>query len=147
MSRYWFERAAKNDLLRINGPLGTFFLRDVDGFDLVFLATGTGIAPVKAMLEALAQPGCSFRPNSITVLWGARTAGDLYWDPRVSGCSLQYVPVLSRSAAGWTGACGYVQDVLLKERAQYRADDRIRVRLGCDDPQREDGIEHSRIAA
>jgi CDP-4-dehydro-6-deoxyglucose reductase len=114
MSRYWFEHAAKNDLLRINGPLGTFFLRDVDGFDLVFLATGTGIAPVKAMLEALAQPGCLFRPSSITVLWGGRSAGDLYWDPRLTGCSLQYVPVLSRSAEGWTGACGYVQDVLLK---------------------------------
>ena len=53
MSRYWFEQAKPNDLLRLNGPLGTFFLRGVEQLDLVFLATGTGIAPVKAMLEGL----------------------------------------------------------------------------------------------
>lgn len=53
MSDYWFKQAKANDLLRLNGPLGTFFLRSLDQIHLVFLATGTGIAPVKAMLESL----------------------------------------------------------------------------------------------
>ena len=55
MSDYWFKQAKANDLLRFNGPLSTFFLRELDQLHLVFLATGTGIAPVKAMLESLAN--------------------------------------------------------------------------------------------
>lgn len=53
MSRYWFREAAINDLLRINGPLGTFFVRESKDIDLFFLATGTGFAPVKAILTGL----------------------------------------------------------------------------------------------
>ncbi|WP_447415019.1 FAD-binding oxidoreductase, partial [Clostridium perfringens] len=51
LSGYWFERAKPNDLIRIEGPFGTFFLRDDGPTNIVFLATGTGIAPVKALLE------------------------------------------------------------------------------------------------
>ncbi|NDE46822.1 MAG: CDP-6-deoxy-delta-3,4-glucoseen reductase, partial [Betaproteobacteria bacterium] len=49
MSRYWFDTAKTDDLLRLHGPLGTFFLRESMGLDLIFLATGTGIAPIKAL--------------------------------------------------------------------------------------------------
>ena len=52
MSNYWFNQAKENDLLRLEGPKGTFFLRD-NHQDLVFLATGTGIAPINSMLTAL----------------------------------------------------------------------------------------------
>ena len=55
MSEYWFGQACTNDLLRLHGPLGTFFVRETEGMHLVFLATGTGIAPVKAMLEPWAM--------------------------------------------------------------------------------------------
>ena len=115
MSEYWFERAKPNDLLRINGPLGTFFLRDVADLDLVFLATGTGIAPVKSMLEGLAGCATSEAPRSITVYWGGRTSADLYWDPRCMALGQRYVPVLSRAAEGWTGARGHVQDVFMAD--------------------------------
>ena len=70
MSDYWFGAAKLNDLLRLHGPLGTFCLRDVAGADLVFLATGTGIAPVKAMLEGLDMQAAA--PRSVTVYWGGR---------------------------------------------------------------------------
>ena len=53
MSEYWFEKAKINDLLRIRGPLGTFCLRDIRGKHVILLATGTGIAPIKAILEHL----------------------------------------------------------------------------------------------
>ncbi len=56
MSARLFDEARVGDLLRLEGPLGTFFLRDTTGLDLVFLATGTGVAPVKAMLSQLARP-------------------------------------------------------------------------------------------
>lgn len=113
MSDYWFKRAKTNDLLRFNGPLGTFFLRGLDQLHLVFLATGTGIAPVKAMLESLAKTAPEQAPRSITVFWGGRTAEDLYFDPQAIPVGHRFVPVLSRAAEGWTGVSGYVQNALL----------------------------------
>ncbi|MBS0448194.1 MAG: 2Fe-2S iron-sulfur cluster binding domain-containing protein [Proteobacteria bacterium] len=111
-SRYWFDAAKAGDLLRLEGPLGTFFLRDAAGLDLVFLATGTGIAPVKAMLEDLAARPADAQPRSVRLLWGGRVRGDLYWQPQHPG--LAYTPVLSRADAAWDGARGHVQDVLLQ---------------------------------
>jgi CDP-4-dehydro-6-deoxyglucose reductase len=113
MSRYWFEKAKKDDLLRINGPLGTFFLRDIVGKDLVFLATGTGIAPIKAILEALNNKPNNERPDSVTVYWGGRTPNDLYWDLSECQYPVRYEPVLSRPLTSWLGAVGYVQDAFL----------------------------------
>jgi CDP-4-dehydro-6-deoxyglucose reductase len=113
MSDYWFKQAKANDLLRFNGPLGTFFLRSLDQIHLVFLATGTGIAPVKAMLESLANTAPEQAPQSVTVFWGGRTAEDLYIDPQAIPAGHRFVPVLSRAAEGWTGASGYVQNALL----------------------------------
>ncbi|MXR37646.1 FAD-binding oxidoreductase [Craterilacuibacter sinensis] len=117
MSDYWFNQAKENDLLRLNGPLGTFFLRETSGQDLVFLATGTGIAPVKAMLEALAALPQDQQPASVTVLWGGRTPADIYIDlPSLPG-HYQFVPVLSRADEDWAGAKGYVHEVLLQRAA------------------------------
>jgi CDP-4-dehydro-6-deoxyglucose reductase len=112
MSRYWFEQAKLNDLLRLRGPLGSFCLRDVAGVDLILLATGTGMAPIKAMLERLDQ-GPGLNQNSVHVFWGGRTQADLYWC--VAGVEERYVytPVLSRAGAEWTGARGYVQQAVL----------------------------------
>ena len=112
MSRYWFDEARANDLLRFEGPLGTFYLRECAGQDLVFLATGTGIAPILGMLGELGQRPADRQPRSVTLLWGGRTPQDLYLQPELPG--LSYVPVLSRAGAGWHGARGHVQDALLQ---------------------------------
>lgn len=110
MSDYWFNAARVNDLLRLDGPLGTFFLRHVAGLDLVFLATGTGIAPVKAMLEGLARSPAEQSPRSVAVYWGARARADLYWNVEAeSEPHVRYVPVLSRASDDWRGARGHVQ--------------------------------------
>lgn len=120
MSRYWFQQAKVNDLLRLRGPLGTFFLRGQAGKDLVLLATGTGIAPVKAILEGLSGQQANAQPRSLTVYWGGRHREDLYWQPpEMPG--LQFVPVLSRACADWTGQRGHVQDAMLRDHA-YLAD-------------------------
>lgn len=119
MSRYWFDEAKPGDLLRLEGPLGTFFLRSSDKSQLVFLATGTGIAPVRAMLEQLAANPASNTYKQIHIYWGGRTEADLYWKPDYSALSLRFNPVLSRSPGS---ACskGYVQDVALFEGIDFK---------------------------
>ncbi len=117
MSRYWFESAQPNDLLRLHGPLGTFVLRKPAGRDLVFLATGTGIAPIKAMLESMSDWPADCLPRSVHVLWGGRRRQDIYCDVTTpDGLPAAVTPVLSRQAADWNGALGYVQDIYLQSR-------------------------------
>ncbi len=113
MSSYWFTQAKVDDLLRLNGPLGTFFLRETANIDLVFLATGTGIAPIKAMIESIRHLSPELRPKSTTVIWGGRRAEDIYFDIQGTMSVDCFVPVLSRASADWTGANGYVQQALL----------------------------------
>lgn len=116
MSRFWFEQAKPNDLLRLNGPLGTFFLREVAGRDLIFLATGTGIAPVKAMLESMCSIPQELKPSSISVYWGGRKPEDIYWNLGSIDIPLIFVSVLSRADSAWQGRRGHVQDVLLADQ-------------------------------
>jgi CDP-4-dehydro-6-deoxyglucose reductase len=115
MSRYWFDNAKPNDLLRLEGPLGTFCLRDKEASTIVFLATGTGIAPVKAMLEQLqGSLGLAVGKN-ILIYWGGRTQEDIYWAPRLEGLTATFIPVLSRATADWQGRRGYVQNAMLDD--------------------------------
>jgi CDP-4-dehydro-6-deoxyglucose reductase len=120
MSQYWFEQSAVNDLLRLHGPQGTFFLRKIAQRDLIFLATGTGIAPVKAMLEILPSFPADQQPQSITVIWGSRHKHDLYFDVASLPGIKKYIPVLSRAEAIWQGERGYVQDALLRHISDLR---------------------------
>lgn len=114
MSEYWFEHAKVNDLLRLKGPLGTFFLRQVAGTDLIFLATGTGIAPVKSILESMKDMPDEEKPRSVSVYWGGRTPGDIYWEATDIFGMTRFIPVLSRKHDGWKGNYGYVQNTLLE---------------------------------
>jgi CDP-4-dehydro-6-deoxyglucose reductase, E3 len=108
MSRYWFDEAEVGDLLRVHGPKGTFFLREPRLARLIFLATGTGIAPVQAMLTSLASQ-IKAPPPRVTVLWGNRLEQDLVADPGRWFPGIEYIPVLSRPADGWNGARGHIQ--------------------------------------
>lgn len=113
MSHFWFSQAKVNDLLRLHGPLGTFFLRDVSQLHLILMATGTGIAPIKSILETLPKLSADRQPKSVTVLWGGRNRQDLYMDLEWRVSKHHFIPVLSRGGAEWTGQRGYVQDALL----------------------------------
>lgn len=121
MSDYLFSAAKPDDLLRLTGPLGTFFLRDVTDKDVVFLATGTGIAPVQIMLKAIGALGKGHLPRSVSVYWGGRQPEDLYMPLESQGLSnWRFVPVLSRAdGATWAGATGHVQNQLLKDRSNF----------------------------
>lgn len=120
LSRYWFGESKVNDLLRLEGPLGTFGLRNLNATNIVFLATGTGIAPVKAMLEKLAVAPEILIHKKIYVYWGGRTAADIYWRPDFDCLQLEFIPVLSRADAAWVGRRGYVQQKLLEDRLDLK---------------------------
>jgi CDP-4-dehydro-6-deoxyglucose reductase len=98
------------DTLEVEYPHGSFFLHPEDDRPLLMVATGTGLAPIKAMLESLMDnPECP----PVSLYWGTRTADDLYlhddiqhWDRRL--CDFRYVPVLSRADDAWLGRRGHV---------------------------------------
>lgn len=121
LSAYWFERAKPGDLLRIEGPFGTFFLREDGPTDILFLATGTGIAPVKALLEELGSDPEQAARHRLRVFWGNREAESFCWDPAGLGLDVGFDRLLSGADADWNGARGYVQDAAIHQG--FDADD------------------------
>jgi CDP-4-dehydro-6-deoxyglucose reductase len=117
MSNYWFEEAKENDLLRIEGPIGSFFLRESEVENIIFLATGTGVAPVKAILESITESPNKLSNKKIWIIFGARNESDIFWQPNELNevSNLNYIPVLSRASEDWKGEKGYVQDILIKQ--------------------------------
>ncbi|MBM0653098.1 2Fe-2S iron-sulfur cluster binding domain-containing protein [Capnocytophaga genosp. AHN8471] len=114
-SQYWFNEAKPNDLLRMEGPLGTFFYRNNPNCEeIVLLATGTGIAPIKAILEQLQSTPELTTHKKIWLLWGGRKKEDLFWQPKTTLPNFTYIPVLSREEQ-WQGAKGYVQEIALQQ--------------------------------
>jgi len=116
MSEYFFKEAKINDLLRLEGPIGSFFLRDSSLKNIIFLATGTGIAPIKAILEGLEKSHQQYQNKNLWVFIGARYKNDLFWEPNSESLNINYIPVLSRQVNGWNGAKGYVQNIVLKQQ-------------------------------
>ncbi|WP_162344215.1 FAD-binding oxidoreductase [Cyclobacterium salsum] len=105
MSGYWFSQAKVNDLLRIEIANGTFFLRNHTEMEsLVFLATGTGIAPIQAILKSPQNQDRLKKFRKVILLWGMKYRSELFWNPNQE--NITFVPVLSRE--GKTKA--YVQD-------------------------------------
>ena len=116
MSEYFFKEAKLNDLLRLEGPIGTFFLRDSSFKNIVFLATGTGIAPIKSILEGLDKSHEQYQNKNFWVIVGARYQEDLFWKPNFKNLNIKYIPVLSRAENDWNGSQGYVQDIVLNQQ-------------------------------
>ena len=112
-SNYWFNEAKSNNLLRIEGPKGTFFLRD-KAKPLVFLATGTGIAPIISILDGLESDPDFNQTKSISLFWGNRVQQDFVWKPNFKKINVDFYPILSRKDDNWKGEIGYVQDVALR---------------------------------
>lgn len=113
MSEYWFNQAVVNDLLRIEGPKGTFYVRDMY-VPLVFLATGTGIAPIISILNRMDQEG--FRQDSfIKIYWGNRNPNEFVWEPSYKNIKVELICVLSRESECWNGDVGYIQNIALNQ--------------------------------
>lgn len=115
LSGFWFERAKPNDLIRIEGPLGTFFLREQGPTNILFLATGTGIAPVKALLEEIAADPARAAAHRIRVFWGNREAESFCWDPVGLGLDIGFHHLLSGTDPMWDRRRGYVQEAAVAD--------------------------------
>jgi CDP-4-dehydro-6-deoxyglucose reductase len=113
-----FGRMKERDILRFEGPLGTFFLREDSAKPIVFVASGTGFAPIKSIIEAAVKKGIT-RP--MTLYWGGRRPKDLYMNALAEGWaaqgSLKYVPVISEALPedSWTGRSGFVHRAVMED--------------------------------
>jgi CDP-4-dehydro-6-deoxyglucose reductase len=114
-----FGAMKEKEILRIEGPFGSFYLREDSAKPLVLLASGTGFAPLKALIEHMQFKGIT-RPA--TLYWGGRRPSDLYMDDWVKTKlsempKLRYVPVVSDALAedAWTGRTGFVHQAVLQD--------------------------------
>lgn len=113
-----FTRMKEKDILRFEGPRGTFFLRENSDKPIIFLASGTGFAPIKGMLEYAFHAGID-RP--MVLYWGVRVKADLYmaelaaqWQQRGN---FTFIPVLSEAppSDNWTGRTGFVHLAVMED--------------------------------
>lgn len=114
-----FQKMKERDILRFEGPLGTFFLREESPKPLVFVASGTGFAPIKAILEHMIHKGIT-RPS--VLYWGGRRPKDLYQHSLAESWAaahawLRYVPVISDALPedGWSGRTGFVHRAVMAD--------------------------------
>jgi len=115
-----FAKMKERDILRFEGPLGTFFLREDSAKPIVFVASGTGFAPIKSIIEAALEKGIG-RP--MTLYWGGRRPRDLYLNALAQGWAdagkLTYVPVISDALPedAWRGRTGFVHRAVMEDFA------------------------------
>ena len=114
-----FGAMKEKEILRIEGPYGSFFLREDSDKPIVMLASGTGFAPIKAILEHMLFKGIA-RP--VTLYWGGRRPADLYQSGWIESHlaampGLRYVPVVSNALPEdqWTGRTGFVHQAVLQD--------------------------------
>lgn len=114
-----FNAMKERDILRFNGPHGSFFLQEDSKKPIVLLAGGTGFAPIKAIVEHAIHQGIQ-RP--ISIYWGSRDRAGLYQDALARSWAeqhahIRYVPVLSEPTAAdaWEGRTGLVHEAVLAD--------------------------------
>jgi CDP-4-dehydro-6-deoxyglucose reductase len=118
-SRYVFEEMKERAILRFEGPLGTFYLREDTDKPYIFVAGGTGFAPIKAQIEHLLHHG---EDRPIVLYWGARSRKDLYLHEiptalQQGHSNFTYIPVLSDAVPqdAWQGRTGLVHQAVLDD--------------------------------
>ena len=114
-----FGTLKEKDILRFEGPLGTFFLREDSEKPIVMVASGTGFAPIKAMIDHWAHQQ-STRP--ISLYWGGRRPADLYMNALCEEWAktlpnFRYIPVISDALPedNWSGRTGFVHKAVMHD--------------------------------
>lgn len=117
-----FETMKEREILRFEGPLGTFFLNYESDAPVMLVAGGTGFAPIKSLVEDLIERGTR-RP--VRLYWGARTREGLYMDALARSWQqllpdFDYVPVLSDTVPtdDWTGRRGLVHEAVMEDHPE-----------------------------
>jgi CDP-4-dehydro-6-deoxyglucose reductase, E3 len=113
-----FEHMKEKALLRIEGPLGTFFLREDSSRPVILMGGGTGFAPLQGIMQHALHQGIT-RPMHL--FWGVRAQRDLYHHALAQTWvqqhhHIRYTPVLSEPdvTEPWPGATGWVHDAVLQ---------------------------------
>lgn len=116
-----FSSMKERDILRFEGPHGTFFLREDTEKPIILLASGTGFAPIKALIEHLIDLKS---PRPVTLYWGGRRPQDLYMDTLCQEWArtlpnFNYIPVVSDALPEdqWTGRSGFVHQAVIADHA------------------------------
>ncbi len=114
---YVFDRMKERAILRIEAPLGTFFLREEGDRPLILVGGGTGFAPLKGMIEHAFHVGLR-RPMHL--YWGVRSRHDLYLPDLPERwardhANFRYTPVLSEPDPDWTGRRGFVHQAVMAD--------------------------------
>ena len=116
-----FDEIQEKDMMRIEGPLGSFYIREESQRPIILMAGGTGFAPIKGMIEHVLKIGLE-RP--IHLYWGAQAKEDLYMDELARSWTKQnplirYTPVLSaaKESDNWSGRTGYVHSAIMEDYA------------------------------
>jgi CDP-4-dehydro-6-deoxyglucose reductase len=118
-SHFVFDEMKERAILRFEGPLGTFYLREDSDKPMIFVAGGTGFAPIKAQIEHAFHHGVD---RQMVLYWGVRSLKDLYmrdlpgqW--QASHDNFSFVPVLSDplEGDGWQGRVGLVHQAVLDD--------------------------------
>jgi CDP-4-dehydro-6-deoxyglucose reductase len=114
-----FGAMKDKEILRMEGPFGSFFLREDSERPIILLASGTGFAPIKAVIEHMQLKGIT-RPT--TLYWGGRRPQDLYmhrWCEQAQATmpQLRYVPVISDALPedAWAGRTGFVHRAVMAD--------------------------------
>jgi CDP-4-dehydro-6-deoxyglucose reductase len=114
-----FDEMKEKDMLRIEGPFGSFYLREDSARPIILMAGGTGFAPIKGMVEHALKIGLD-RP--IHLYWGARAKEDLYMNELAKSWTkinplIRYTPVLSeaKETDNWSGRTGYVHNAITED--------------------------------
>ena len=117
-----FTQMKEKDILRLEGPLGSFFLREDSAKPIILVAGGTGFAPIKGLVEHALRIG-SKRPMQF--YWGAKNRAGLYLNALAEQWAAEhgiaYTPVLSEPDAGWTGRTGLVHEAVLADHPDLSA--------------------------
>lgn len=109
----------EREILRVEGPFGSFFLREDSDLPIVMVASGTGFAPIKAIIEHMVHQNIQ-RP--VTLYWGGRRPVDLYMDALAKQwaqtlADFTYIPVVSDALPedAWTGRTGFVHRAVMDD--------------------------------
>jgi CDP-4-dehydro-6-deoxyglucose reductase len=111
----------EREIMRFKGPMGSFFLREESDKPIIFVASGTGFAPIKGIVEHAIHNGIN---REMVLYWGARTKADLYmaelagqW--QAENANFTFIPVLSEALPedSWPGRTGFVHQAVLDDFA------------------------------
>jgi CDP-4-dehydro-6-deoxyglucose reductase len=110
----WLHEVRPGAEVRLTGPYGFFTLESPPAAPLCFVATGTGVTPIRPMLRRVFEIGT---PHDVTLIFGCRFEADVIWRAEFEALAarhdnFRFLPTLSSPGPSWAGSAGYVQQLL-----------------------------------